>query len=168
MRGSNYSSPHCSSAFIDLRARFPVQSSSSCEDGPVGFKLLDIEDFVPNSSQEDLTCSDSCLTDEQKLEEVVKMMDTLMTDGKRKSPSSISTEPLFSETKESTVKEVNSEEKTDWEEVRKRYQRHEKRSNEHKDSVDWEAIRQAPVDEIADTIKKRGQHNNIAKRIKVP
>ncbi|KAK9864815.1 hypothetical protein WJX84_000513 [Apatococcus fuscideae] len=38
-------------------------------------------------------------------------------------------------------------------------------SNSYQDIVDWEAVRQAPAEEVADAIRCRGMHNNLAKRI---
>lgn len=62
------------------------------------------------------------------------------------------------------------EKKTDplvWEELRKSYSSAEPRSEDHMDSVDWDAVRRAKLCKIAHTIKERGQHNTLAKRIKV-
>ena len=42
-----------------------------------------------------------------------------------------------------------------------------RREPRHSDSINWQAVRQANVDDIAEIIKIRGQHKNIAKRIKV-
>ncbi|KAL6132750.1 hypothetical protein ACLB2K_064989 [Fragaria x ananassa] len=41
-----------------------------------------------------------------------------------------------------------------------------KRQIEHMDSINWQAVRQADVDDIAEAIKGRGQHRIIAGRIK--
>lgn len=35
------------------------------------------------------------------------------------------------------------------------------------DSIDWEAVRCADVDKIANAIKQRGQHNVISRKIQV-
>ncbi|XP_055962269.1 transcriptional activator DEMETER-like [Mercurialis annua] len=56
------------------------------------------------------------------------------------------------------------EEKRNWNEIGREYSRH--RSRAATDSVDWEAVRHAPQSEVADAIRSRGQHNNIAERIK--
>ncbi|XP_050205063.1 uncharacterized protein LOC126655104 [Mercurialis annua] len=56
------------------------------------------------------------------------------------------------------------EEKRDWNEMGRKYAR--PRSSAETDSVDWEAVRQAPESEIADAIKARGQHNIMAEKIK--
>ncbi|PON93600.1 DNA-3-methyladenine glycosylase I [Trema orientale] len=53
----------------------------------------------------------------------------------------------------------------DWDELRRKYCGYGQRHNDHKDSVDWEAVRQAEPGEIADAIRGRGQHNILALRI---
>ncbi|KAG8655133.1 hypothetical protein MANES_04G008900v8 [Manihot esculenta] len=62
--------------------------------------------------------------------------------------------------KKEKFKEV---EKRDWDELRKMYSR--PITSEHTDTVNWEAVKEAPVTEIAEIIKGRGQHTIIAKRI---
>ncbi|XP_058008447.1 protein ROS1A [Hevea brasiliensis] len=54
-------------------------------------------------------------------------------------------------------------EKSDWDDLRRMYSK--PRTREQTDTVDWEAVRQAPLTEIAEIIKGRGQHTIIAKRI---
>ncbi|XP_058004146.1 DEMETER-like protein 2 isoform X2 [Hevea brasiliensis] len=54
-------------------------------------------------------------------------------------------------------------EKRDWDSLRRIYSR--PRARNQTDSVDWEAVRQAPLTEIAEVIKGRGQQTIIAKRI---
>lgn len=41
------------------------------------------------------------------------------------------------------------------------------RSPDTMDSVDWEAVRSADVNEISETIRERGMNNRLAERIKV-
>jgi hypothetical protein len=41
------------------------------------------------------------------------------------------------------------------------------RSHNARDTVDWEAVRQAEVREISETIRERGMNNMLAERIKV-
>lgn len=54
-----------------------------------------------------------------------------------------------------------------WNSMMRAYPGCEPRSNDHMDSVDWEAVRSAEPMKIADAIKERGQHNIMARRIKV-
>lgn len=65
------------------------------------------------------------------------------------------------------VKKVEKEEEIDWDKLRRIYSSVEPRSSDHMDSVDWEAVRCAQNIEIARAIQNRGQHNIIARRIKV-
>ncbi|XP_025014609.2 uncharacterized protein LOC8267010 isoform X1 [Ricinus communis] len=55
-------------------------------------------------------------------------------------------------------------EKSYWNDLGRKYSR--PRSSAATDSIDWEAVRQAPETEIADAIKSRGQHNIMARKIK--
>lgn len=58
----------------------------------------------------------------------------------------------------------------DWDSLRKQAQANGKRRERTAntmDSVDWEAVRCAHVDEIAETIKERGMNNMLAERIQV-
>ncbi|XP_038901256.1 transcriptional activator DEMETER-like [Benincasa hispida] len=54
-----------------------------------------------------------------------------------------------------------------WDSMRRMHHVREPRRCDHLDSVDWEAVRSAEPNKIADAIKERGQHNIIAGRIKV-
>lgn len=60
--------------------------------------------------------------------------------------------------------------KVDWDQLRKQAifgGRQRERTDSTLDSVDWDAIRCADVNEIAQTIKERGMNNMLAERIKV-
>ena len=59
--------------------------------------------------------------------------------------------------------------KRDWDELRKHAEAKGKRERTANtmDSLDWEAVRCANVNEIADTIKERGMNNKLAERIQV-
>lgn len=60
--------------------------------------------------------------------------------------------------------------KVDWDNLRKDAEAHRKRerTRNNMDSLDYEAVRRANVNEISDTIKDRGMNNMLAERIKVP
>lgn len=60
--------------------------------------------------------------------------------------------------------------KVDWDNLRKDAEAHRKRERtpNNMDSLDYEAVRRANVNEISDTIKDRGMNNMLAERIKVP
>ncbi|KAK8994526.1 hypothetical protein V6N11_045608 [Hibiscus sabdariffa] len=58
---------------------------------------------------------------------------------------------------------------TDWDQLRKQVQANgleKERSKDTMDSLDYEAMRNASVDEISNTIKERGMNNMLAERIK--
>ena len=67
--------------------------------------------------------------------------------------------------------------KQDWEPMRKKTlglhdemdlaYKESLREEKHKDSVNWEAVHYAKVEELADTIKERGMHHVLSGRIKV-
>lgn len=62
------------------------------------------------------------------------------------------------------------ETQVDWDHLRKKANtagRERARPTNTRDSVDWDAVRCADVNEIADTIKERGMNNMLAERIKV-
>jgi len=50
-----------------------------------------------------------------------------------------------------------------WETLRKIHSKSDQHID-HADSVDWEAVSDADVDEVAKAVEKRGQHNIIAKK----
>ncbi|XP_039006710.1 transcriptional activator DEMETER-like [Hibiscus syriacus] len=58
---------------------------------------------------------------------------------------------------------------TDWDQLRKQVQANgleKERSKDTMDSMDYEAMRKASVDDISNTIKERGMNNMLAERIK--
>ncbi|XVF07747.1 hypothetical protein REPUB_Repub06bG0166500 [Reevesia pubescens] len=67
-------------------------------------------------------------------------------------------------------RKANKEKKDDfdWDSLRKQAEANGKRERTKKtmDSLDWEAVRSADVNEIAETIKARGMNNMLAERIK--
>ncbi|ONK73365.1 uncharacterized protein A4U43_C04F30470 [Asparagus officinalis] len=75
--------------------------------------------------------------------------------------------------KESKVKngKFESEKKTyDWDSLRKKVQKDgakKERSSDAMDSLDYEALRNADVNEISNAIRERGMNNMLAERIKV-
>lgn len=76
--------------------------------------------------------------------------------------------PTSREKKKSmSQKEKKKVDPAEWEKLRKMYST-ETRNENHMDSLDWEAVRCAKLEELAETIKERGQNNIIASRIQVP
>ncbi|XP_076926193.1 transcriptional activator DEMETER-like [Bidens hawaiensis] len=70
--------------------------------------------------------------------------------------------------KTKNIKEKKQIPKPNWDEIRKTYcKNREKETNvNYRDTVDWEAVRRTPPEEIAKIIADRGMHNVIARRIK--
>lgn len=66
-----------------------------------------------------------------------------------------------------TKAEQKKENTTDWDKLRRTYCTRRERTDETMDAVDWEAVRRAKVEEVADTIKQRGMNNILAGKIKV-
>lgn len=69
--------------------------------------------------------------------------------------------------KSMSQKEKKKVDPAEWEKLRKMYST-DARNENHMDSLDWEAVRCAKLEELAETIKERGQNNIIASRIQVP
>ncbi|KAL3828539.1 hypothetical protein ACJIZ3_017341 [Penstemon smallii] len=79
--------------------------------------------------------------------------------------SSQSQSPVGKKKRKVKVK-VKEEIKVDWDELRKKYSKSRNKTSHTADSVDWEAVRQATVEELAKVIKGRGMNNILAGRIK--
>ncbi|XP_024633290.2 DNA glycosylase/AP lyase ROS1 [Medicago truncatula] len=88
----------------------------------------------------------------------------------RKSNSSSNKEETHHDTKKSKKQEekmmILKKKRQKWEALRKIHSRSD-RHIDHVDSIDWEAVRNAKVGEVAEAIKMRGQHNIIAKKIQL-
>lgn len=70
--------------------------------------------------------------------------------------------------KKTSKVETKQETTIDWDELRRTYCSKEREKDDNAmDSVDWEAVRNATVEEIAQTIAQRGMNNVLAARIKV-
>ncbi|KAF5781283.1 putative uracil-DNA glycosylase [Helianthus annuus] len=70
--------------------------------------------------------------------------------------------------KKKNKKEKKQEPKIDWDELRRRYIKTGEKEIDvnYRVAVDWDAVRRAPVEELAKIIEDRGMHNVIARRIK--
>uniref|UniRef100_A0A2C9V8C4 HhH-GPD domain-containing protein n=2 Tax=Manihot esculenta TaxID=3983 RepID=A0A2C9V8C4_MANES len=81
------------------------------------------------------------------------------------------TKEMNAATRKAKSRRVGKEirEHVDWDELRKQAEANEKkrqRTQNTMDSLDWEAVRCADVNEIANAIKERGMNNVLAERIK--
>ncbi|MQL78151.1 hypothetical protein Taro_010575 [Colocasia esculenta] len=68
-----------------------------------------------------------------------------------------------------TKREKSEKKSFDWESLRQQTCQHgakKERNNDTMDSLDWDAVRNADVHEIANTIRERGMNNMLAERIK--
>ena len=86
-----------------------------------------------------------------------------------KSPQKVSFENLNNTSKNNKAKAKIDNDTFDWDNLRKQYQNeaNKERSDRNRDSLDYEAVRCADRTEISEAIKKRGQNNLLADRIKV-
>lgn len=157
----------------------PQQCSQQLSREATTKKTINTGDAVLKTRETTLVCPDSsqrksylvsdCNLDE---DEPKSSVDDILEKKNWEEKSSMSKEQQPSKTEKTTRKNKKKEEKKkenelDWDELRRTWQRNGERNNDHKDSVDWEAVRHADASEIADAIKARGQHNIIADRIKV-
>ncbi|KAL8101966.1 DEMETER-like protein 2 [Apium graveolens] len=70
--------------------------------------------------------------------------------------------PMEKKTKDKNKKERNM----DWDSLRKTYSAKRERNDENMDGIDWQSVRQATIEDIADSIKERGMQNVLARKIK--
>ncbi|EHA8587928.1 protein ROS1A [Cocos nucifera] len=118
--------------------------------------------------QEHQTCLNSCNHEMETLE-------TAKTIESNSKDEVCSSQNVSTETAKSTLRakkakiQTEKAETFDWDSLRRQaycdgYQR--ERSNESMDSLDWEAVRCAMVNEISEAIRERGMNNVLAGRIK--
>lgn len=69
--------------------------------------------------------------------------------------------------KKKSIVEEKQEKPIDWDDLRKNYVDCTESTSDAMDSLGWEEVRQATIDDVADAIKGRGQHRVLAERIKV-
>lgn len=146
---------------IQVEQNIHTESQNSLVENPVNFEALTqeknigIEQKVPNHSD--------------KTQAVMKKTESDF-DSCGQSLSKECSE-MEAATEKSKGKRVKKEKKDrDWDELRKQAEANGRRERTAKtmDSLDWEAVRCAELEEIADTIKERGMNNKLAERIKVP
>ncbi|XP_027343371.1 protein ROS1A-like [Abrus precatorius] len=172
----NVSDHLSSSAFMTLAAKFPIKTNRE-----KGMEDLDKQEMPSYSvvfpSPEFDREMEDCKLEEmegKKVKESSKLDDSKGTENS----SSLTNEKidpldLLSVKKISTAKkkskkeeekEILEEKQRCWDRLRKIHTK-SPRDSDHMDSVDWEAVRCAPVGEVARVIASRGQHNMIAERI---
>ncbi|KAL4182465.1 hypothetical protein AMTRI_Chr11g150220 [Amborella trichopoda] len=130
---------------------------------PEGKKILE------QCSSSSLTCPPDVAECSRKLDGKIPLEN--IADGPSSKDESSSVTNAMSgkmEAKEKKVRTPTVRKKVfDWEAMKKHIKPCTKeRSPETQDSVDWEAVRCAEVNEIADTIRERGMNHMLAERIK--
>nr|XP_029117945.1 protein ROS1A isoform X2 [Elaeis guineensis] len=129
--------------------------------------VVDDQAQIPHM-QEHQTCWNSCNNETETLE-------TAKTIKSNSKDEVCSSQNVPTETAKSTLRakkakvQAEKAETFDWDSLRRQaycdgYQR--ERSNESMDSLDWEAVRCATVNEISEAIRERGMNNVLAGRIK--
>ncbi|KAK9074697.1 hypothetical protein SSX86_003015 [Deinandra increscens subsp. villosa] len=162
----NVSDHLSSSAFMSVAARFPADYGSR--------EVHD--DFKVPNSQESVTSNThiyegSTLVGDSKVVTPVGSLHSEVTMDQGVDSANNHKETAFENKineKKKNKKDKKPEPRIDWDALRKSYcKTGEKETNvNHRDAVDWDAVRRAPVEEIAKIIVDRGMHNVIAERIK--
>lgn len=121
---------------------------------------MEQEEIVNKKLEEDMCGKEEYV----KIEEVEDMREQLSPGtGEREIPSA-------SVKEKKKKKKVDKRVPVDWKNLRETVMNlfsHEPRSEDHMDTVDWEKVRNVSPNELADTIKDRGQQNELAKKIQV-
>ncbi|KDP33380.1 hypothetical protein JCGZ_12929 [Jatropha curcas] len=127
-----------SSTYMDLASKFPIQPT--CHNNESQYFVTEVEENYRNESNS-----------ENELGLTVAAEATVMNKW-------IGLAPAASKPPKGKAKK-----RTDWNILRRKYSR--TRNSDQTDSVDWEAVRTAPVDDLANVIEGRGQHRVLAKKI---
>ncbi|KAK1383984.1 hypothetical protein POM88_021719 [Heracleum sosnowskyi] len=134
-----------SSAFMSLAARYPAQNDYGKS------KYLE-QNVIDPSGGKDQVSSGGCILEQ------VRTCESMSNQSKFKSESvSI---------KDKDKDEQKKGKNISWDNLRKYYSTGRARDHKTTDALDWEAVRQANVVEVADTIEERGMNNVLAKKIK--
>ena len=165
MLNNNTHSCFKSSAFMSLAARFPVKSVSHEQSNDMIFSDPKSDKKMIDKKVEE--------TEAQKANESSKVVNKETQNSSystERNSNSSSNKEQTQNTKKSKKQEENKmilkKKRKQWEALRKIHTRSD-RHIDHVDSIDWEAVRNAKVGEVAEAIRMRGQHNIIAKKIQV-
>ncbi|CAA7029358.1 unnamed protein product [Microthlaspi erraticum] len=138
-----------SNAFMSVAAKFPIDVKESLES-------------LAYSVEEPLEVNDSVVDEQRPIHSG--------DDDAKSLPESISF-PENVEKRENVAQRKNKktgimeDEKVDWKNLRKMFTKEGHRDVMHEDIVDWDAVRLTDQQNLANTIKKRGQHNELARKI---
>ncbi|XP_029117754.1 protein ROS1A isoform X3 [Elaeis guineensis] len=163
INGNSLQSPTCSRV-NHIRTNFQQ------EERKANFPMQNTQHAVAEIPhiQEHQTCLNSCNIEKKTLE-VAETVDFNSKD-EVCSPQKVSKEGAKSTSRAKKAKvDTEKVETFDWDSLRRQaycngYQK--ERSSERMDSLDWEAVRCADVNEISEAIRERGMNNVLAGRIK--
>ncbi|KAK1353292.1 hypothetical protein POM88_052427 [Heracleum sosnowskyi] len=169
----NVSDHLSSSAFMSLAARFPVRDSKGSKRSHESERIQPLLDLFP---QEDVGLErfghkstspeiEHCASTSENGSSESSVTCTSTTNNQASETES--SVPLKGVTIEKQTKDKNKKDQNmDWDSLRKTYSGKRERNDENMDGIDWQSVRQAPIDDVADTIKARGMQNVLARKIK--
>jgi len=154
---------------MSLAARFPVklvsgeQSKNMVLSDPKSDKKMNDKFFEEMEAQK---ANESSKVDDREIENSSCSIERNSDSPSRRKRTDNKKKSKKQEEKEILEKKILEKKMQDWETLRKIHSKSDQHID-HADSVDWEAVRDAHVDEVATTILKRGQHYEIANKIQV-
>ncbi|KAL6510991.1 hypothetical protein OROGR_022115 [Orobanche gracilis] len=161
----NVSDHLSSSAFMTLAAKYPPSVTVSEHNGSNG-----INDIIVQLNDSELVKTAEPLSDEY--EQLLTIEDDptpclINQDGVGVDPKDGNIKSSLTQGRRKGKKE-NKQETVHWDELRVKYSKctSRNRTNCTVDSVNWDAVRQTPVSELAKVIMERGMNNLLAARIK--
>ncbi|XP_051122554.1 DNA glycosylase/AP lyase ROS1-like isoform X2 [Andrographis paniculata] len=157
----NVSDQLSSSAFMNLAAKYPapiVDMNGGSND--TNDYIVDQIEHVELAESSSTKCGELCVIEKHLSSN--PMNEVEFEQGAR----AISVQPMSVKAK--AKENATQETEINWDELRTKYSsgRSKKRTYYDRDSVDWEAVRRAPVEEVAKVITGRGMNNVLALRIK--
>ncbi|WOG81191.1 hypothetical protein DCAR_0100336 [Daucus carota subsp. sativus] len=165
----NVSDHLSSSAYMYLAAKHPLRDSkgsSRNHESKCDRPLLDLfpqedggaERFVHRSASQEIEQSPS--TSENGSPE------SCVSSTSAASETEISVPLKGTPTKGKSAAKNKKEKDIDWDSLRRTYSTHRERNDENMDSMDYQSVKDAPVDDVAQSIKIRGMQNVLAGKIK--
>lgn len=146
------------------------QTSDSLEASTSLLKNLHVDEPAEMSSDAKLTetLTGSPLVDRETTFELQSTPVTAQENLSNRSKHTLSHKESSSNQKSQRFMRKDKDDR-DWDQLRKRAEAggRKQRPDNTRDSLDWEAVRQADVGEVADAIKERGMHEKLSQRIQV-
>lgn len=158
-----------SSAFMDLVARFPGKDHERSNKSPERATACLPLDLFPKEDVGMQRCGNKSIFKEinhkASISETERpIISASITNNQGSEIQSFRTKG--DARKDKIEDEKNEMHNKDWDQLRKIHSHSRERNADNIDAVDWEAVRQATVDELAETIKKRGMNHILATKIK--